>query len=128
MHNTFQLGKFKESLSDLNHALSLQPTLSDAYWHRHLISLVAGDQKSALEDLSLLLKQNKKHFGAFRSRAILLLKKGDLSSAVYNMSQAIALQPNDPDSYFVRAEIYEKVSTAMTIRMLTLSPLWSVDC
>lgn len=63
-----------------------------------------------MEDLSVLLKQNKKHFGALRSKAALLLEKGDLSSAVYSLSQAIALHPDDSDSYFIRAEIYEKVS------------------
>ena len=104
-----QLGRLKESLSDLNHALSLQPTLSDAYWHRHLLFLLKGNEKAALDDLTLLLKQNKKHFGALRSKASLLVKKGDLASAVYNMTLAIALQPNDPESYFVRAELYEKV-------------------
>ncbi len=63
-----------------------------------------------MEDLFVLLKQNKKHFGALRSKAALLLEKGDLSSAVYSLSQAIALHPDDSDSYFIRAEIYEKVS------------------
>lgn len=105
-----QLGRLTESLDDLNRAISIQPTFSDAYWHRHLLFLVQRDQKRALEDLSLLLKYNKKHYNAFRSKAALLLKKGDLSSAVYNMSQAIALHPNDSDSYFIRARMYEKVS------------------
>lgn len=74
-----------------------------------MLFLVQGNERAALDDLSLLLKQNKKHFGALRSRAKLLIKKGDLVSAERNMTQAIALQPNDPDSYFLRAELYEKV-------------------
>ncbi|XP_064400384.1 uncharacterized protein LOC135346636 isoform X3 [Halichondria panicea] len=103
-----KLGKLNESLDDLNHALSIQSTFSDAYWHRHLLFLIQGNKKRAMEDLFVLLKQNKKHFGALRSKAALLLEKGDLSSAVYSLSQAIALHPDDSDSYFIRAEIYEK--------------------
>ncbi len=106
----FQLGHFKNSLEDLNLAISNKPTFSDAYWHRHLLFLIQGDYKKALEDLTHLLKQNKKHFGALRSKAALLIKKGDLSSAVYNISQAIVIHPNDPELYFARAEIYEKVT------------------
>ncbi len=104
-----QHGNLKRSLDDLNQAVSRKPTFSDSYWHRHLLFLIQGDYKRAIEDLSFLLKQNKKHVGALRSKAVLLVRKGDLSSAMYSMSQAIALHPDDPDLYFARAEIYEKV-------------------
>ena len=36
--------------------------------------------------------------------------QGDTSKAVFNLSKAIALQSNDPEMYFMRAELYEKVS------------------
>ena len=63
-----------------------------------------------MDDLNVLLKTNKKHFGGYRSRASLILGQGDTSKAVFNLSKAIALQSNDPEMYFMRAELYERVS------------------
>ena len=96
-------------MTDLKTALSLQPSLSDALWHRHLLYLIQGDEQLALNDLNTLLKCNKKHFGAFRSRATLVLRQGDTSKAIFNLSQAIALQPKDAKLYFMKAELHEKV-------------------
>ena len=109
-----QVGRLRDSMSDLKSALSLQPTLSDILWHRHLLYLIQGDEQMALEDLNTLLKCNKRHFGAFRSRVTLLLRRGNTSKAVFNLTQAIALQPMDVESYFLRAELYEKVSVLGT--------------
>ena len=104
-----RLGRLRESKDDLDQAIILEPTLSDAFWHRHMLYLVQSNEKAALEDLSTLLKRNKKHYGAYRSRANLLLKKGDTSGAIYNLSQAIALKPDDTQCYFMRAELHEKL-------------------
>ena len=106
----WQVGRLRDSISDLKTSLSLQPSLSDALWHRHLLYLIQGNEKLALDDLNLLLKCNKKHFGGYRSRASLVLRQGDTSKAVFNLSKAIALQSNDPEMYFMRAELYERVS------------------
>ena len=105
-----QVGRLRDSLSDLRTSLSLQPSLSDSLWHRHLLYLIQGDEKLALDDLNLLLKTNKKHFGGYRSRAGLVLRQGDTAKAVFNLGKAIALQSNDPEMYFTRAELYERVS------------------
>ena len=105
-----QVGRLRDSLSDLRSSLSLQPSLSDALWHRHLLYLIQGDEKLALDDLNLLLKSNKKHYGGYRSRAGLVLRQGDTSKAVFNLTKAIALQSKDPEMYFMRAELYEKVN------------------
>ena len=105
-----KVGRLRDSLSDLRTSLSLQPSLSDSLWHRHLLYLIQGDEKLALDDLNLLLKTNKKHFGGYRSRAGLVLRQGDTAKAVFNLGKAIALQSNDPEMYFTRAELYERVS------------------
>ena len=71
-----------------------------------------GDDSAALNNLSCLLKLNKRHYGAYCSKSSLLAKSGDLSSAVYNLTHAISLRPNMAELYFVRAELYEKVGVA----------------
>lgn len=106
---SLQIGSLRDSMTDLKTALSLQPSLSDALWHRHLLYLIQGNEQLALNDLNTLLKCNKKHFGAFRSRATLVLRQGDTSKAIFNLSQAIALQPKDAELYFMKAELHEKV-------------------
>jgi hypothetical protein len=40
----------------------------DAYWHRHLIYVIANQQDKALDDLNTILKVNKAHAGAYLSR------------------------------------------------------------
>lgn len=72
--------------------------------------LFTDDSKSALEDLTTLLKHNKRHTGAYHSKAMILAKLGKYASGIYNLSLAIALSPREPDLYFLRAELYEKVN------------------
>lgn len=103
-----KLGRLREAKADLDKAIELAPTLSDAYWHRHLLFLLQSNEQSALEDLTCLLKHNKNHYGAYRSRATLLMKKGDLTSAIFSLSQAISLRPDDPECYFLRGELHER--------------------
>ena len=97
-------------MSDLKNSFSLQPSLSDTLWHRHLLYLIQGNEQLALGDLNTLLKCNKRHFGAYRSRAVLFLRRKDTSKAVFNLTKAIALQPKDAEMCFLRAELYEKAS------------------
>ncbi len=103
-----KIGRLREAKENLDKAIELTPTLSDAYWHRHLLYLVQSNRRLALEDLTRLLKHNRKHWGAYRSRAALLSKEGDLTSAIFSLSQAISLRPTDPESYFLRGELHEK--------------------
>ncbi len=69
----FQLGKIGQALEDLNKAIELEPTLLDAYWHRHLVLMLENKKQGALDDLNYLLKHNKSHAGAFRSRWVSII-------------------------------------------------------
>ena len=44
-----------------------------------------------------------------------MLRQGDTAKAVFNLGKAIALQSNDPEMYFTRAELYERVSEALKL-------------
>lgn len=58
---------FLRSAEDsLNQAISIEPHLGAAYWHRHLIRLLQNKYHDALDDLNALLKLNKQHVHAYR--------------------------------------------------------------
>ena len=65
----FQLGKLKQAHEDLDKAIELEPTMLDAYWHRHLLFLLQNHKSLALEDLNFILKNNKLNSAAYRSRS-----------------------------------------------------------
>ncbi|XP_042630609.1 mitochondrial import receptor subunit tom70-like [Cyprinus carpio] len=56
-----KLGCLNQALEDLNAAISPEPHLLDAYWHRHCIYLLRNDPDRALDDLNFIVKNNKKH-------------------------------------------------------------------
>lgn len=62
------MGKISQAWEDLNLAIEKEPMLLDAYWHRHLLYLLKGKSIKALEDLNIILRINKDHVGAYKSR------------------------------------------------------------
>ncbi|KAJ8298279.1 hypothetical protein KUTeg_024810, partial [Tegillarca granosa] len=103
-----KLGMVKRAQDDLDGAISMEPMLLDAYWHRHLLYILQDKKQAALEDLQFLLKHSKNHAGAYRSMAEIYRKQGDLNLAIFNYTRAIKLDPKDHEAYFHRAEMYEK--------------------
>uniref|UniRef100_A0A8B9KLU6 Tetratricopeptide repeat domain 6 n=1 Tax=Astyanax mexicanus TaxID=7994 RepID=A0A8B9KLU6_ASTMX len=105
-----KLGLLKQALDDLNAAISLEPHLLDAYWHRHSISLLRNAPNSALDDLNFIIKHNKKHADAFRSRAEIYRMRGETRLAILDYTQVIKNKPDDAENYFRRAGLYEKTN------------------
>uniref|UniRef100_W5JYA2 Tetratricopeptide repeat domain 6 n=1 Tax=Astyanax mexicanus TaxID=7994 RepID=W5JYA2_ASTMX len=105
-----KLGLLKQALDDLNAAISLEPHLLDAYWHRHSISLLRNAPNSALDDLNFIIKHNKKHADAFRSRAEIYRMRGETRLAILDYTQVIKNKPDDAENYFRRADLYEKTN------------------
>ncbi|XP_016129583.1 uncharacterized protein ttc6, partial [Sinocyclocheilus grahami] len=103
-----KLGYLNQALEDLNAAISLEPHLLDAYWHRHQIYLLRNDPDRALDDLNVIV-ENKKHAGAFMSTAEIYKQRGDTTLALFSYTQAIKVKPDDAEIYFKRAKMYEKM-------------------
>ena len=119
----------KEAWEDMNAALMREDNYVEAYWHRHLLFLVQGKPHAALEDLTTLIKLNKNHTGAYRSRFLIpqclffhhvfsnwrlfrgdiYRSLGDSAMAVINYSQAIKLDDSDHMAFYNRAETYRDV-------------------
>ncbi|XP_077179273.1 tetratricopeptide repeat protein 6 isoform X2 [Paroedura picta] len=103
-----KMGKLKTAMDDLEKAISLEPMLVNAYWHRHLLFLYQNKTRQALEDLSFIIKNNKNHADAYLSRAEIYKKQGDNSLAVINYTLAMRCRPTDDEIYYKRAEIFEE--------------------
>ncbi|XP_021358969.1 uncharacterized protein LOC110454008, partial [Mizuhopecten yessoensis] len=103
-----KLGMVKRAEEDLDKAIRLEPSLLDAYWHRHLLFLLQDKKKEALDDLTFILKHSKNHSGAYRSMAEIYRKQGEITMAVINFTQAVKLNPLDHEAYYQRALMYEK--------------------
>ncbi|CAH1776552.1 unnamed protein product [Owenia fusiformis] len=103
-----KLGLLKKSQIDLDLAIDMEPLLIDAYWHRHMLYILQNNDDKALEDLQMILKHHKTHSGAYRSRAEIYKRRGDIMMAIINYSQALKFNPEDYESYYCRAEMYEE--------------------
>ncbi|XP_067848274.1 uncharacterized protein ttc6 [Heptranchias perlo] len=102
-----KLGQLKSAMEDLNNAIKLEPSLVNAYWHRHFIYLLQMRTSDALDDLNFVLRHNKNHADAYTSKADIYRNKGDITMAIINYSQGLKCRPDD-DVYFRRAEMYEE--------------------
>ncbi|XP_010582293.1 PREDICTED: tetratricopeptide repeat protein 6 [Haliaeetus leucocephalus] len=101
-----KLGKLKSAMDDLDKAISLEPLLLDAYWHRHLIYLFQDRISAAFDDLNFITKWSKNKADTYLSMAEIYRKQGDNTLAIINYSSAIQCSPTDDDIYFRRAELY----------------------
>ena len=63
-----KLGHIGLAMEDLNTAIDMEPMMLDAFWHRHLINILLNKRQQALEDLNFIIKQNKFHAQAYKSR------------------------------------------------------------
>uniref|UniRef100_A0A452IGL2 Uncharacterized protein n=1 Tax=Gopherus agassizii TaxID=38772 RepID=A0A452IGL2_9SAUR len=103
-----KLGKLKSAMDDLEKAISLEPLLLNAYWHRHLIYLFQEKYQAALDDLNFIIKWNKNNADAYLSKAEIYRNQGNNGLAIINCSLAVKCNPTDDDIYFRRAELLEE--------------------
>ncbi|XP_067388344.1 tetratricopeptide repeat protein 6 [Emydura macquarii macquarii] len=102
-----KLGKLKSAMDDLEKAISLEPLLLNAYWHRHLIYLFQEKNQAALDDLNFIIKWNKNNAEAYLSKAEIYRNQGNNALAIINLTSAVKCNPTD-DIYFRRAELLEE--------------------
>ncbi|XP_074853635.1 tetratricopeptide repeat protein 6 [Carettochelys insculpta] len=103
-----KIGKLKSAMDDLEKAISLEPLLLNAYWHRHLIFLIQEKNQAALDDLNFIIKWNKNNADAYLSKAEIYRNQGNNALAIINFTLAVKCNPTDDDIYFRRAELLEE--------------------
>ena len=60
------------AINDLTKAIALEKNFVDAYWQRHLVYLTQNKKNEAIQDLTILLKINRTHAGAYISMYVWL--------------------------------------------------------
>eukprot|EP00731_Ephydatia_muelleri_P011456 Em0006g350a len=80
-------------------AVGFEPSLSDTYWHRHLLHLLQANHQAALDDLAALLRVTKKHYGALRSK----IGTDGLREGCEYFTQLLGMDPNDTMTPILRA-------------------------
>ncbi|TRY89680.1 hypothetical protein DNTS_010125, partial [Danionella cerebrum] len=99
-------GELPSDAKQTSEAISLEPYLLDAYWHRHRIYLLRNDPERALDDLNIILVNNKKHADALMSRAEIYKQRGETTLALFCYTQALEVKPDDAEIYFRRGKMY----------------------
>ncbi len=106
-------GDYKGALEDFNSVIQFKPDVADTYWLRAEARLRVNpkDINGALADYESLLNQlgarDDKHY-VFVGRSKLRYQKGDLSGALNDIEQALAMEPDYSTTLFLRALIYLK--------------------
>ncbi|XP_025023839.1 tetratricopeptide repeat protein 6 [Python bivittatus] len=103
-----KIGKMQAAMDDLEKAISMEPMLTNAYWHRHLIFLYQNKILPALEDLNFVIKCNKNYTDAYLSTAQIYKKQGNNHLAIINYTLALRCRPTDDEIYYKRGEVYEE--------------------
>jgi tetratricopeptide (TPR) repeat protein len=84
-------GDSDRALADLNQAITLKPTVAEAYANRLLIHLAKGDDRQALADASQAIQLKPNLALAYNNRGIIYLQTGDYDQAIADFSQTLTL-------------------------------------
>ena len=101
-------GDIDGTLSDLNQAIRIQPTLKAAIEYREFVLKKLNNQTQTefVENQAVLSQQEKaKHYN---KKGLKYGNNGDYEKAIDSFSQALVAQPNYLFAYFNRAKMWEK--------------------
>lgn len=99
-------GMYDEAIVSFNKAITLDPTLDEAfigrgtiYGHKMMLDL-------AISDFNQALKIKNDSFKAYTGRGIIYLYKRNIDKAILDFSKAIELKPDHAAAYCSRAVAY----------------------
>lgn len=97
------------AIKQLNKALTLDSTKSDAYYWRALASWRLGKQQKAIDDFTQSIHYHPKDTTAFFNRGALFVETDRLNDAIRDFSFAIELNPQYVMAYENRAKAFESL-------------------
>ena len=105
----YKNGQVEAALADYNQALTIDPTIYQAYGGRGLIYQWQKQNNLALADLTKALKLNPKYIEAYNNRGLLFKHNGQYDLAIADFSAAISLAPEHYEAFNNRGLIYSEL-------------------
>jgi tetratricopeptide (TPR) repeat protein len=86
-----------DAIEDFGDAITLDPTLAEAYLQRAVARWQSGDTNGAIADIEATLKQDPRHFTAFETLSRIAEARKDWKGAYDAWQQLLVLDPQTPD-------------------------------
>lgn len=98
-----EAGQREAALTMLDRAIALQPFDPDAHFHRAALLLGLGRARDAEAELTIVVRQNPRHFPGLLSRATILAARGNIDAALPAHDAAIACEPESAEAHVRKA-------------------------
>lgn len=98
-----ELKQWDKAINDANHAIALDPALGRPYNARATAYRAKGDLKSAIADFTKAV-QNDPNLDNYFQRASTFQLLDQHREALADFDQAVVLAPDQPNTYFARAQ------------------------
>jgi tetratricopeptide (TPR) repeat protein len=89
-------GSFDEAVDAFSDAITLDPTLAEAWHHRAIARYQSGDPMGAISDIEETLKREPRNFAAFRTLSNIAAQREDWKNAYAAWEKLLALDPKTP--------------------------------
>jgi tetratricopeptide (TPR) repeat protein len=101
-----KVARYPEAIIALDHAISLQGNLAEAYLRRGRAKVANGDAESALGDFTKFLQLRPGNAEALVERAAAYLRKEDYNGVLADTNQALAWDPKLSYAYNLRGTAF----------------------
>jgi len=97
-----KLNYYKEELQNVEHILSADSTIAEAYNNRGIIKAKTGDLNEALNDINMAIKLNPVNAEAYCNRGNIKIMQKDYKGSVEDFDSSLKIQPNNNIVYYNR--------------------------
>ncbi len=103
-------GKYRETIRDLDHAITLNPRYHEAYNNQGMYYKGMGDLPSAIKAFSKAIDVSPVYAAAYSNRADVYVRLGDYQKALEDLNKAIELRPGSVGFYVNTCELYKMMA------------------
>jgi len=89
-------GSFEEAVDDFSDAITLDPTMAEAWHQRAIARYQAGDTMGAIGDIEETLKREPRDFAAFRTLSDIAAQREEWKNAYAAWEKLLVLDPKTP--------------------------------
>ncbi|MEZ5728695.1 MAG: tetratricopeptide repeat protein [Burkholderiaceae bacterium] len=86
-------GEHAEAISLLDTLIETRPDYAEAWNQRATTYFEIGDDEASLSDIAETLRREPRHFGALAGRAMIRIRRGEISAAIADIEAAMRLHP-----------------------------------